>query len=67
MGGTFMSFKRYFAIIFSFYIASMLYGASFEADDLVCLFGSSIWVAVAIIIWQPFKHKKAVDVNGDNE
>lgn len=45
----------------------MLYGAAFNSDDIICLLGSIIWIAIAIINWKPFKNKKVVDVNGDNE
>jgi len=53
---------RYLLLVFSVYIATMLFGGSFQPNGgPVCIVGSSMWVAIAIFIYPPFKNKPVTD------
>lgn len=58
-----MSIIRFVFLVISGYIAAMLLGSALNDRDLVCLFGSSVWVGVIIIIINPFKN----NTNDSNE
>lgn len=53
---------RYLSLIFSVYVATMLFGGSFQPNGgIVCILGSSMWVAIAMFIFPPFKNKPIED------
>ena len=50
-----MIFLKFMLTIFCLYLGLILFGGAILSGDITCLFGASVWVAAALIIWPVFR------------